>query len=128
MFVLIVCEEGPGCRGMGKAKRYFSPQVLLFYFNSLRWIMAFIYLPGTTVGGLPLAMPTIGSVDGGSAPVKEQGRGERQGFAPCFPVAFGALWGNRTVGLFLFWLAAASSSSVGNMWECGPSGDHWSAR
>ena len=64
--------------------------------------MAFIYLPGTTVGGLPVGMPTIGSVDGGSAPAKKQGREERQGFAPCFPVAFGALRGNQTVGLFLF--------------------------
>ena len=77
--------------------------------------MAFISLPGSTVGGLPVAMPTIGSVDGGSAPAKEQGRGERQGFAPCFPVACGALWGNRTVGLFLFWLAAASCA----LWEVG---------
>ena len=77
--------------------------------------MAFIYLPGTTMGGLPVAMPTIGSVDGGSAPAKEQGRGERQGFAPCFPVACGAIWGNRTVGLFLFWLAAAFCA----LWEIG---------
>ena len=34
MFVPIVCGEGPGCRGTGRAKRYFSPQVLLFYLNS----------------------------------------------------------------------------------------------
>ena len=67
--------------------------------------MAFIYLPGTTVGGMPAGISTIGSVDGGIAPVKKQGLGERQGFSPRFPVAFGALRGNRTVRLcvFSFW-------------------------
>ena len=97
MFVCIVCGEGPGCRGTGKAKRYSSPQVLLL---SLPWIMAFICLPGATVGGLPISMPKIGSVDGGSAPAKEQGRGERQGLFRVFPWPLAPSWATGLLDCF----------------------------